>query len=156
MHTLIPSAPSPAVQSCSRRRSELKLFFVLFLNVNGVRLRKGSKLLELSEFNVEDGKQCVCSAAAAESEWWAGALHAATGAETSSHSDTSHSRGAVQVHEEALGLFPSQYRCVTSPIKLVFSSLCYIPVVIVFWNIFICACFLLFVLIIVPKQTTGS
>lgn len=100
--------------------------------MNGVRFRKESKLLELSEFSVEDGKECICSVAAAEIEWWADALHAATGAETSSHSDTSNSRGAVQVHEEALGLFHSQYRCLTSPFKLVVSSLCYILVILFF------------------------
>lgn len=104
---------------------------------------------------MEDGKDCVCSKAATESEWWAGALHAATGAETSSHSDTSNSRGAVQVHEEALGLFPSQYRCVTSPFKLVV-SLYVISLLLFFFgeHFNIPIFFFSFVLIIVPKQTT--
>lgn len=111
-----------------------------------------SKLSELSEFSVEDGKERVCSAAAAESEWWAGALPAATGAETSSHSDTSNSRGAVQVHGEALGLFPGQYRCVTSPLKFLFLFMLYLCCFFFFWKILIFS----FVLIIVPKETTDS
>lgn len=101
-------------------------------------------------------EKTICSMAAAEGEWWAGALHAATGAETSSHSDTSNSRGAVQVHEDALGLFPSQCRCVTSPFKLVVSSLRYILVVILFYYFFNILTFTRFFLICVNNRTEAD